>query len=415
MTASHDIEERVAAFVALQSEPAPVKAWVSQITEGIFEEFPAIADDAALAEIVRKSAMSQWRAFLVSMNQPQNSVPMLPSAAEMAIEIARRGYSLPVLFRVYRIARRGVWEYITEVLMSGSLDAETPAFLIFFWNRLSSWIDSVVDASSLLFEAERDRVRQGAAAQRLDAVRRVLEGNALGTAREVSAALGGYPISGFNTAILLHASDLDRVDDLREAAVAVARSVGQKNPLVVSPGGRDLWVWLGTTKLPDIASLVAARPDLDSRGITAAIGTPSEGLEGFRQSHLEAQRAQRIGFAAHGLPNPLYFAHIETLAMLWNSGADAVRFVQRTLGELARDDEAMTRLRLTVRVVLNADSIEKAAEILIVHKNTVRYRLNQVEKILGRDIAESPIDLALALNYHEAFLAGGEDVALPEN
>ncbi|MFE3229218.1 PucR family transcriptional regulator [Nocardia sp. NPDC059228] len=400
-------DARVYEFVATQSDPASVGQWVDRIAHRILDVLPAMASDPYLAGVIRGSAESQWKAFLASMTQPEQDVQMVPSAAEMAVEIARRGRTMQELFQIYRIARRGVWEHITGVLMEQAVDTESTAFLIFFWNRASHWIDAVVESSATLFEDERDQVRLGAAAQRLETVREILERRSTANPRDLSEALNGHPVSGSNTALVLSASDADKVSELRAVAFELAKFAGVRNPLIVNPGGRDLWVWLSTVKEPSLAQLVTAKPELTARGIRVAVGAPGEGVEGFRQSHSEAQHAKKIAAVAKkDLANPLYFPDVETLAMLWQSSEQAVRFVQRTLGDLYKDNEAMDRLRQTARVTLRVGSVEKAAAVLIVHKNTVRYRLSQIEKILGRDLNEAPIALALALDYHEAFLAG---------
>lgn len=391
-------------FVSTQTTADAIDRWVERVTQRIAAEIPAIAEDAVLGKAVAESARTQWTTFLGTIRYPEGEIPLLPSATEVATELARRGHQLSVLFRIYRVARRAIWDYITDVLTTVAPQSAESTFLIFFWNRASTWIDSVIEASTTLFEAERDKVRQGAAAQRLEAVRALIHADAPLGPREASATLGGHPLSGTNTAVLLHATDIDRVSELRDAAVEVAQIAGVRNPLIVSPGGRDLWMWLASKSAPETSAFGSLRTWLDERGILVAVGSPSEGVEGFRLSHLEAQRAQRMGFASHRLPNPLMFSDVEALAMLWQSPEDAARFVERTLGPLAADTEAMARLRQTARAAIESENLEKAGEALIVHPNTVRYRLGQLEKILGRSVNEKSSDLALALAYHDAFL-----------
>lgn len=392
-------------FVSTQTNSTNVEQWVDRVTQRIEVDNPGLAEDAVLGQLIRAAARTQWTAFLASITQPERDIPLLPSASEVATELARRGHQLAVLFRIYRVARRAIWDYITDVLSSVAPQSEESQFLIFFWNRASTWLDSVIEDSAAVFEAERDRVRQGAAAQRLVAVRALIEADASLNPREASAALGGHPLSGLNTAILVHATDMVRVTELRDAAVELAALTGARNPLVVSPGGRDLWMWIASKTPPPTDRLASLRRWLDERGFVVAVGSPADGIDGFRLSHLEAQRAQRMAFASRRLPNPLLFSEVETVAMLWQSPEDAARFVGRTLGPLAEDTEAMARLRQTARAAIESENLEKAAEALIVHSNTVRYRLGQIEKILGRSVNERSSDLALALAYHDAFLA----------
>lgn len=404
-------DTRVRDFVAAQTDSTLVSEWVDRIVSRIFENIPAMATDKHLAATVRRSAESQWVAFLASMDEPEAEIPMVPSASEMAIEIARRGRTLQELFQVYGVARRGVWEYITGLLAEQAADADSTAFLIFFWDRASHWIDTVAESSAVLYEDERDQVRLGVAAQTLETVREILEHRAGGNSRDVSAALNGYPISGYNTAMILTASRAEKVSELRSVALTLANSGSVRNPLIVSPGGRDLWVWLGTVREPSLEQLLLAKPELSERGIRVAVGAPGEGLEGFRDSHDDALHVQKIADVARDVGNPLYFPDVETLVMLWQSGEQAERFARRTLGGLGKNTDAMARLRQTARAALRAGSVEKAADMLVVHKNTVRYRLSQVEQVLGRGLHDAPIPLALALDYHQAFLTVGSEEA----
>ena len=48
---------------------------------------------------------------------------------------------------------------------------------------------------------------------------------------------------------------------------------------------------------------------------------------------------------------------------------------------------------------------DRLAERLGVHKNTIRYRVAQAERLLGHPLRERAGDLLLALDYHDAFLA----------
>src|SRR5580765_4837557 len=159
--------------------------------------------------------------------------------------MARHGGTLQDLFKVYRSARRGVWEYVADGIRAQGAGADSLELLVFLWDRASHWIDSMVESSAVLFEDERDQVRQGAAAQRLETVREILDGRtSSANPRELSEALNGYPISGFNTALVLSAADADRVSELRPVTLPLARSARVRHE------GRDLWVWLGTSKQP---------------------------------------------------------------------------------------------------------------------------------------------------------------------
>ena len=73
-------------------------------------------------------------------------------------------------------------------------------------------------------------------------------------------------------------------------------------------------------------------------------------------------------------------------------------WVLSTLGGLAADDENHARLRDTLLVFLQSGGSYKAtAERLLLHKNTVQYRVRRAEESLGRPLGDSRHDVELAL------------------
>ena len=73
--------------------------------------------------------------------------------------------------------------------------------------------------------------------------------------------------------------------------------------------------------------------------------------------------------------------------------------VARELGALADDTAAAARLRETALAYLSAGGDARAAgAALVLHPNTVRYRIRQVEQVLGHLLGNS-IDLLLRTDY----------------
>ena len=73
-------------------------------------------------------------------------------------------------------------------------------------------------------------------------------------------------------------------------------------------------------------------------------------------------------------------------------------WVAETLGPLADDDDHNARLRDTVRVFLQENGSYKAtAERLVLHKNTVQYRVRKAEESLRHPVVQDRLRIELAL------------------
>ncbi len=400
---SGDLRSWITAFVATESQSDATERWVNRVHGRIVDEVDQVREDAAVQSVIRDACEAHWRAFLANLGQPRQTFHLVEEARLVPIVVAQHGYPLPVIFDIYTSGEQAVWEFITTAVRERPSDTVDEAdALVHFWTRSSTWFDHSVQQSVALYQAELERIRQGDAARRLEVVGAVL-GGTLRDPREASARLGGHPLSAYQTAILLHTRDDAMIADLPQAAQVMTNALGLRQPLVVHPGGRDLWAWISSTGEPDLALLSACGAWLEERHITAAVGTPSPGIEGFRSSHSEALAAQRVSLVGTGSGPVVFFADVELLTLV-GSGEEMRRFVHRTLGRLTATDEQVARLRATVRALLATGSVEAAAKRLVVHKNTVRYRIERAEELMGRRLSDSPTEIDVALRCHDTYL-----------
>jgi len=73
-------------------------------------------------------------------------------------------------------------------------------------------------------------------------------------------------------------------------------------------------------------------------------------------------------------------------------------WVLSTLADLATDDEHHARLRDTLLIFLRSGgSYKTTAEQLVLHKNTIQYRIRKAEESLGRPVGDNRQDVELAL------------------
>jgi DNA-binding PucR family transcriptional regulator len=92
------------------------------------------------------------------------------------------------------------------------------------------------------------------------------------------------------------------------------------------------------------------------------------------------------------------FSEVAPVAMMLGSPDLLRAWIHGTLGGLAGDDEHHARLRSTLLVFLRTGgSYKTTAERLMLHKNTVQYRIRKAEESLGRPVGENRHDVELAL------------------
>jgi DNA-binding PucR family transcriptional regulator len=159
--------------------------------------------------------------------------------------------------------------------------------------------------------------------------------------------------------------------------------------LVLPADGWTVHAWL-----PQPGPLI---PDAD--GPWLAVGEPAAGRAGFRATHRQARQAASV---ALGVP-PAHRARLTTaesglVALLLADPAALRDWVRAVLGDLATDDEPHARLRETARVFLaHQGSHTAAAAELLLHRNTVQYRIRRAEAARGRPLSERRLDVEVAL------------------
>ena len=170
------------------------------------------------------------------------------------------------------------------------------------------------------------------------------------------------------------------------------------DPVFLPRDESSAWAWLplGIRDTFDAATAGTAGVDGD---IHFAFGDAARGTAGFRLTHQQAIAAQAVALAA-GPPPPraVAFSEVAPVAMMLGS-ADLLRaWVLATLAGLATDDEHHARLRDTLLAFLQSGgSYKTTAERLMLHKNTVQYRIRKAEESLGRPLSDNRRDVELAL------------------
>ncbi|EGO2738314.1 PucR family transcriptional regulator [Enterococcus faecalis] len=132
--------------------------------------------------------------------------------------------------------------------------------------------------------------------------------------------------------------------------------------------------------------------------IRFALGNAYENLEDLPNSYIEASSTLEASLHAQK-PATVQLFHPKGLAGLFEKiGTEDVEyFCQQQLKELAYTTEpTLQELRKTLKVFLDFNcEITKTANALYLHRNTIKYRMNQCEKLLDTSIQEPETSLLL--------------------
>jgi len=324
------------------------------------------------------------------------------SAVSYARRLAQRDVPLSALLRAYRLGHAQSLDLVlAEAVRLGLPD---PAGTVITLVGLSSaYVDRVCDQIGCVYEEERERwvgtrgmLRQYWVNQLLDNPRVDL--------RQAEAALD-YRLSGNHMAVegWLHGTTgttgttavFDRLASLLSTVLHA-----QGRPLLVHTDEADARIWLAVRPdCPVDPDTVAAELADAALPVRVALGIVRPGLDGFRRSTRAAARAKVLALsAAAGTPAVVAFTRVAPVALLVEEPRELADFVFDTLGELAVDDRRRELLRETLRVFLATNrSYAATADQLMVHRNTVHYRVQRAVDHYHLDLDANAFDLHFAL------------------
>lgn len=379
---------------------ADLPVLTTEMTDWFIEVIPEFRHDDTVRRLMIASTSSNLVAIvdLLAHNIPIDRITVPPAAAEYARRFAQHDLSLEALLRAYRIGEHRFVQWALQRV--GRLDigtGEVLAGIAELTERVSRYIDQVIQGLIDIYESERRRWDSRTGAARAAQLRVVLENESLST--RSAQDLIELELDGWHQAVIAWV-DLDTPDPAR-ALQAVSRllqdSTGRA-PITALADDRTMWAWASGPRTPrlDAGHLLDRLPA--EPGLRLALGSAACGLTGFRSTFREAVRARAVADVAPSAGRVVAFDDVAIAALLTDHVPDLRTWVGRILGGLADDTEAAARLRDTVRVFLETGgSFTEAAARLHMHKNTVHYRVRKAEEVRGRPLTDGRLDVEIAL------------------
>jgi PucR C-terminal helix-turn-helix domain/GGDEF-like domain len=370
----------------------------------ILREIPQLRDDKPVLALLASSVGSNVGTCLQIMQyQIDLADVQAPAAAvEYARRLAQRGRPLTALLRAYRVGHACFSGWLLRELARQADDARMiTAATLGMSEIVAGYIDQTSEAMVSAYTRERENWLRNRSAARAARIRELLSGERA-DARAAEATLG-YRLRQYHVGVVCWTGDAagiaDEITRLERATNRVAAQAScSGDPLFLPRDESSAWAWLplGIRDRFDFASASTAGVDGD---IHFAFGGVARDRPGFCLTHQQAIAAQAVALAA-GSPAPrvVAFGEVAPVAMMLGSAELLRAWVLSTLAGLAADDEHHARLRGTLLVFLQAGgSYKTTAEQLMLHKNTVQYRIRKAKESLGRPVGGNRYEVELAL------------------
>ena len=405
-------EATVKAVVLLAATSLDPAAMAAEVTARIVAELPELNGSRSqdpLTSSVRANIDSVLEALTEGISP--DSVELPSAAKEYTRWLAQRGLRVTALVRAYRLGQGVKLPAILTGLRATSASTEVK-LLAHDWITLWSLtqVDAVTEQVIDTYELERDRWVQGRSGARTVRIRELLADDD-DVDQDATGVEIGYRLRGVHMALTAWYPE-ESVSISTNLPAVLIRDFASvvDGPLLVAADHHAAWGWLPITdyamvpRIREAAARLAARAD----GPRFTFGTVQSGLSGFRRSHREAIALRRVA-GDHSVVDAADPGMMLT-ALVGTDRQAAHDWAETVLGPLASDTEPDARMRATLRVFLRTGGSYKAtAEELLLHPNSVKYRVGRAIERRGRPIGDDRLDVEAALLVLDATSAGSPD------
>ncbi|KAM9861747.1 CdaR family transcriptional regulator [Leucobacter sp. BZR 635] len=385
---------------------------VTDMTELLAERVSGLAQDAQLIEILHASIDGNvWTLGHVLTNDiGVDSMQPNTGAVEYAIRLAQRDVPLGSLTHAYYLGqamcvRRG----IDAVDQLGLEDKELQMNLVRLVTEVThDYFDWILQYVTKVHVAEQARWWTARAVTNAAAVMKVLRGEAISVAGFESRTK--YALERNHVAFIAwleletnDTEDQQRVDQLLRRMASIVRST--RPPLITASDPSTAWAWatIPTDELdPEtLARIEALASSEEARNIRVAVGTPGQGINGFRQSHEQAAKARVVALGTQRYREERLVAYgdpdVGVLSLIMHDPKGALTWTRNVLGPVAGCGEANAAMRETLAAYYaSGGNISRTADELGLHRNTVRQRVGKFELDRGNR-PQNSLEISLAL------------------
>ena len=401
-----DVRSYVAMIAARLSQQ--LDAVSEKMQSAVEEHIPELRGDPRMIELLSADVRGNVKSILDALlhGVPAEGMTAPPAAIEHARLVAQQGIPVNVIVRAYRFAQRRMTDLVFAELHAIDMEPTTRVAVIEeITTVLFEYVDWVSQQAVAAYERERERWLENQNSVRAIKIRDIVGGDAPVDVDAAAAAIR-YPLGWQHLGLIVwypdSRPDSDKLPRLQRFARELATTVDTSaSPLFVAADRTSGWVWLPYRSAPgNVVTQVRefARTSTDAPNI--AIGTVGSGVEGFRRSHRQAQRARQAA-RTRSLKSRVIVAATDSdilaSAVLRSSFEEVRGWVADVLGALASDTDDDALLRETLRVLLHsASGYQSAANELGIELDALKSRVQQAVARRGRPL-DDRVEVEMAL------------------
>lgn len=324
---------------------------------------------------------------LTGIEQGEEGSGPIPSAAiTQARRAARNGVNLDTLVLRYIAGHRLLGEFVMDEADRSGYAGHGNA-LRQLRRTQESLLERLTAAVAGEHRQEAERMGRSTEQCRRELVQKLLDGEPIDTAQL------DYHFDVWHLGMIATGTGAEKA--VRGLADGLGRQL-----LPVSCGEGTVWAWLGGRRklaITDIERVLAAN---GVPGVSLAIGEPRGRIDGWRQTHREAQAA--LSIALRMPPGLTRCADVSLEAALLQNPVLARLLIETHLSPLdsLRIGGPIARETLRAYIACN-HNISSAAHKLKVTRHTVENRLHQIEQLFDRPLRTCLASLELALRLED--------------
>lgn len=372
--------------------------FISELFDKMKAEIRGLDYDARMADLWRASITENFvkAVHYLDRDTPQSLVEAPAAALAYARAAAQRDIPLSGLVRAHRLGHARFLEVAMQYV-SLLEPADRVSTIIELVNRSARLVDLVADQLIVAYEHEHDRWLSRRSGLQQQWVSELLADTPVDVPRAERAL--GYRLDGVHIAAVVWVDSAvpigDVVAQFDQVRCLLAGELGPElgpvaNSLMVPTDEREARLWFSPAPTRAFAPS-RIRAAFESAGIRArlACGRVGDGLRGFRASLKQAERVKALALAGGARPGGrvMFYDDVAPVALLADDLEELRRFVTDVLGDLSVDDERNSWLRETLReFLLRNRSYVATADAMILHRNTIQYRVIQAMELCGQNL-----------------------------